>query len=254
MKRFITICQVEFVLFIRDFFGFFFTLVFPTMMLILFGSIYGNNPIYPGAEVGMIDVSVPAYCVMVIGVTGLMSLPLTLAEYKEKKIYKRFDATPVGKKSIMVAQVCINIVMTFAGFLVLLFVGLVVYQVQIRGDFFSILLAMLISVAAMFSIGFFFTAVARDTKITNLLCYLSYFLMIFLSGATMPDMLFPESVRTIANLLPMTYAVDLIQGIFSGYSLTNYITELIVLLCHSVFRHYWGNAISKKRLGMSFLK
>lgn len=116
MKRFITICQVEFVLFIRDFFGFFFTLVFPTMMLVLFGSIYGNNPIYPGAEVGMIDVSVPAYCVMVIGVTGLMSLPLTLAEYKEKKIYKRFDATPVGKKSIMVAQVCINIVMTFAGF------------------------------------------------------------------------------------------------------------------------------------------
>ena len=43
MKRFITICQVEFVLFIRDFFGFFFTLVFPTMMLVLFGSIYGRN-------------------------------------------------------------------------------------------------------------------------------------------------------------------------------------------------------------------
>ena len=95
MEPFLTICQVEFVVFNPDFFGFFFTLVFPTMMLVLFGSIYGNNPIYPGAEVGMIDVSVPAYCVMVIGVTGLMSLPLTLAEYKEKKIYKRFDATPV---------------------------------------------------------------------------------------------------------------------------------------------------------------
>lgn len=247
MKRFITICQVEFVLFIRDFFGFFFTLVFPTMMLVLFGSIYGNNPIYPGAEVGMIDVSVPAYCVMVIGVTGLMSLPLTLAEYKEKKIYKRFDATPVGKKSIMVAQVCINVVMTFVGFLVLLFVGLVVYQVQIRGDFFSILLAMLISVAAMFSIGFFFTAVARDTKITNLLCYLSYFLMIFLSGATMPDMLFPESVRTIANLLPMTYAVDLMQGIFSGYSLTNYITELLVLFGVTLFFTIIGAMLYRKK-------
>lgn len=46
----------------------------------------------------------------------------------------------------------------------------------------------------------------------------------------MPDMLFPESVRTIANLLPMTYAVDLMQGTFSGYPLTNYITELVVLL------------------------
>lgn len=147
----------------------------------------------------------------------------------------------------MVAQVCINIVMTFAGFFVLLFVGLVVYQVQIRGDFFSILLAMLISVAAMFSIGFFFTAVARDTKITNLLCYLSYFLMIFLSGATMPDMLFPESVKTIANLLPMTYAVDLMQGIFSGYSLTNYIAELIVLLGVTLFFTIIGAMLYRKK-------
>lgn len=229
MKRFITICQVELVLFVRDFFGFFFTLVFPAMMLVLFGSIYGNNPIQPGSEAGMIDVSVPAYCVMVAGVTGLMSLPLTLAECKEKKIYKRFDATPVGKRSIMVAQVCINVVMTFVGFFVLLLTGLLVYQVQIRGDILSISAAMIISIAAMFSIGFFFTAAARDAKIANLLCYLAYFVMIFLSGATMPDILFPESVRSVANLLPMTYAVDLMQGIFSGYPLTNYITELAVL-------------------------
>lgn len=175
------------------------------------------------------DVSVPAYCVMVIGVTGLMSFPLTLAEYKEKKIYKRFDATPVGKQSVILAQVSINIVMTFIGFLVLLLVGVTLYHVQIQGHFVSIFVSMVISMTAMFSIGFFFTAVARDVKITNLLCYLSYFIMIFLSGATMPDMLFPESVKRVAAILPMTYAVDLMQGTFNGQPLTNYVTELFIL-------------------------
>lgn len=229
MKRFVTICQTELILFTRDFFSFFFTLVFPTLMLVLFGSIYGNNQTDPGSAVGMIDISVPAYCVMVIGVTGLMSFPLTLAECKEKKIYKRFDATPVGKRSVILAQVIINIVMTFIGFLILLLVGMIVYKVQIQGHILSVFAAMAISISAMFSIGFFFTAIARDTKITNLLCYLSYFIMIFLSGATMPDMLFPESVKVVSSILPMTYAVDLMQGTFSGNSLTSYMTELLVL-------------------------
>lgn len=83
----------------RDCFSCFFALAFPVLMLLLFGGIYGNTPIYDGAEIRMMDISVPAYSAMVIGVTGLMSLPLTLSGYKERKIYKRFNATPVGKKA-----------------------------------------------------------------------------------------------------------------------------------------------------------
>lgn len=229
MKRFFVIFKTEFLMFVRDFFGFFFTFAFPVLMLVIFGGIYGNEELYPGAGVGVMDISVPAYCVMVIGVTGLMAFPLTLAEYKEKKIYKRFDATPAGKRSIITAQVLVNVLMTFVGFAILLTAGVLIYRVKIDGAPVSIILAMLISVISIFSIGFFFTAVARDSKITNLLCYLSYFVMIFLSGATMPKELFPETIKTISSFLPMTYAVDLMQGIFKGNTFTEHITELVVL-------------------------
>lgn len=229
MKRFAVICKMEFLLFSRDFFGFFFTLVFPVMMLLLFGGIYGNEPVYDGADVGMMDISVPAYSVMIMGVTGLMSLPLTLSGYKEKKVYKRFDATPVGKKSIIAAQVFVNLIMTLIGIGVLLIVGILVYHIQIKGDLFSICTGVLFSVAAMFSMGFLFTAIGRDLKSTSLLCYLFYFIMLFLSGATMPDMLFPDTIKKISNLLPMTYAVDLMQGVFSGGDLSLHGTELLIL-------------------------
>lgn len=229
MKGFAVICKMELLLFTRDFFSFFFALVFPVLMLLLFGGIFGNAPIYDGADIGMMDLSVPAYAVMVIGVTGLMSLPLTLAGYQEKKIYKRFDATPAGKKSIMLAQVVVNLIMTLLGILILLIAGKLLYQIQIKGDFCSVCVCIFFSIAAMFSMGFLFTAVGRDSKSTTLLCYLFYFVMLFLSGATMPDMMFPNSIKTFSGLLPMTYAVDFMQGVFAGDSLRLHGKELLVL-------------------------
>lgn len=229
IKQAAIIYKTEFLLFLRDFFGFFFTLVFPAIMLILFGSIYGNAPMYPGSSLGSMDISVPAYAVMVIGVTGLMAFPLTLAECKEKKIYKRFDATPAGKKTIILAQIVVNLVMTFIGIGILLAVGKILYHIQILGTAANIFTGILFSIGCMFSMGFFFTAIGRDAKITSLLCYLFYFIMLFLSGATMPDMLFPDNVKAVSAFLPMTYAVDLMQGVFAGDSLLSHKKELLIL-------------------------
>lgn len=175
MKGFGVLCKMELRLFIRDFFSFFFALVFPVLMLLLFGSIFGNAPIYDGADVRMMDISVPAYCVMVTGVTGLMSLPLTLSGYKEKKIYKRFDATPAGKQSVMLAQVFVNLIMTLIGISILLIVGKLLYRIQIQGTFPCICVGMLFSIAAMFSMGFLFTAVGRDLKAQ--LCSVIFFIL-----------------------------------------------------------------------------
>lgn len=229
MKRFLFTCRIEFLLMIRNFFGFFFGLIFPLMMLVLFGSIFGNNPVSPGSDLRMMDLSIPGYTVMVMGVAGLMSFPLTLAECKEKKIYKRFDATPVGKKHIILAQVTVNLLLTVLGITILLVAGRLLYRLQIQGDVLSVAAAALLSIAAMFAMGFLFTAVGKDAKLTNLLCYLFYFVMLFLSGATVPAMLFPDQVRRLSKLLPMTYAVELMQGVFAGDSLTVHSKELLIL-------------------------
>lgn len=235
MKRFAIICNIQLRLFTRDFFSFFFALVFPVSMLLFFGSFFGNAPIYDGADIRMMDVSVPAYAVMVMGVTGLMSLPLTISSYKEKKIYKRFDATPVGKRSIMFAQAFVNLLMTLIGISILLAAGKLLYQIQIKGSFLSICASMVFSIAAMFSMGFLFTAIGQDLKSKTLLCYLFYFVMLFLSGATMPDTMFPDTIKKFSNFLPMTYAVDLMQGAFAGDSLALHGKELLILGALTVF-------------------
>lgn len=247
MKRFFVICKMILRLFLRDFYSFFFTLAFPVFLLFLFGSIYGNAPIDHETAFGIMDISVPAYSVMVIGVNGLMSLPLTLSGFKEKKIYKRFDATPVGKKQILWAQVCIHVMMTLIGIAILLLLGFLYYHIQIKGSFLSICIGILVSIAALFSIGFLFTAVGHDLKSTSILCYSFYFIMLFLSGATMPDTLFPEPLKTISNLLPMTYAVDLMQGLFLKDTLFQCGMEISVLVILTVISTVIGACLYRKK-------
>ncbi len=69
---------VEFKLFLREPIGAFFKLVFPLMLLVIFGSIFGNKPEAIMGGLGSMDVSTPAYIAMIIGTVGLMSGPISL--------------------------------------------------------------------------------------------------------------------------------------------------------------------------------
>ena len=51
-----------------------------------------------------------------------MSLPLTLSVCKEKIYKKDWIRTPVGKKSIISAQILVNLVMTLIGISILIIV------------------------------------------------------------------------------------------------------------------------------------
>lgn len=229
MKKLKALIHIETLLFMRDFFGFFFTFLFPVLMLIMYGSIYGNVPQTYFGGLGTMDVSVPAYAAMIIGVTGLMAFPLTLSGYKDGGIYKRFDATPAGKGMVILAQVLVNVMMTLSGFALLLICGVLVYNIQIQGSLLVMISALMLSIAAIFSLGFLFTAAAPNARLCSLMCYVSYFLMIFLSGATMPKQMFPETVLTLSQFLPLTYVVDLLQGVFRGASFAELYPSLIVL-------------------------
>ena len=187
MKKWLVLFRTEAVLYCRDVFSAFFTFAFPVLMLVLFGSIYGNAPTAYFDGLGSIDVSVPAYCAMILAVVGIMAFPLTLAQYKERKIYKRFDATPLGKGAVIAVQGAVSFSMAVLGFLLLFAVGFWAYGLRVAGNWALIAALLLLCMASIFALGFFFTAIAPTERICQLLCYIAYFLMLFLSGASFPQ-------------------------------------------------------------------
>jgi len=53
--------------------------------------------------------------------------------------------------------------------------------------------------------------------------------MMFLSGAGIPLEVLPESVRTVSNFLPLTYAVKLLRGLWVGETWWSLRAEVAVL-------------------------
>lgn len=214
MNHFAAVLRTEMRLTMRDFFTVVFALVFPSLMLLIFGNIFGGYPGQTGET--MLDDMTPAYCCMVIGVTGLMGFPLTLVSNLERGVYRRFDASPAGKTLIIWGELAANLILTCIGLIILLLFAWLAFGIVARGSWAAVAGAVLLSAAALFGLGFFLVAAAPSPRAALALCYIVYFVMLFLSGATLPVMLFSESLLIVSDWLPMTYAVRLLQGAFNG--------------------------------------
>lgn len=230
MKRFMKVVLVEWKLNNRNFLNLFFALVFPVMMLMLFGTMYGNEPSEYMGGYGGVDVSVPGYICMIIAVTGLMTLPLTLSQYRERKILKRFMITPIKPVELLCSQLVVNTITTVVGMTLLLVVAKIVFNLNFFGNVIAALVAFIIILLSIFSIGLFIAGVSKNTKAATAISYIIYFPMLFLSGATMPLEAMPESITNLSKLLPLTYGVRLFKGVWLGGSLLDYTSEMLILI------------------------
>ena len=110
-------------LYLREPIALFFTLVYAPMMLVLFGSIYGNEPSEMFGGLGTVDVSVPAYIGLIILTVGLMSIPISTASSRESGVLRRFRVTPLSPAVYLVSDVAVYFLMTLLGVGLLVLVG-----------------------------------------------------------------------------------------------------------------------------------
>jgi len=221
---------VEAKLYLREPVATFFTLAFPLMMLFLFGSIYGNEPTPFFGGRGTVDVSVPAYMAMIIGTVGLLSITINVSTYRERGILRRYRATPLRPAAILAAQVAVNFVMTLLGALLLVVAAKLVYSLRFDGNALSVLGAFTLSTMSFFAAGFLLASLAPTARVANVLGMIIFYPNLFLSGATLPKEIFPDTVRLISRFVPLTYVVELLQGLWFGEPWGEHLTPVVVLV------------------------
>jgi ABC-2 type transport system permease protein len=229
MKSLWKMTWVETKLFLREPVGAFFTLVFPLMMLFLFGSIYGNEPSQYFNGYGTIDISVPAYTAMIIATTGLMGLIITITTYREKGVLRRLRTTPLSPLVVLAAQVIVLFLMTLFGMILLVIAGKVVYNMRFEGNILSVLAGFVLSSLSFFAFGFILAGLMPTARTAQVVGMMLLYPMLFLSGAGFPRELLPETIKNISTFLPLTYVVNLLRGLWIGEAWSQHITEVIVL-------------------------
>jgi len=230
MKSLLKMTWMEYKLFMREPVGAFFTLVFPLMLLFLFGSIYGNEPSQYFNGRGTIDISIPAYTAMIIATSGLMSITITMAAYREKGVLRRLRTTPVSPFSILAAQVIVVFAMTLIGMLLLIIAGKLVYQVKFEGNALSVLGGFVLSILSFFGLGFILAGVMPNARTAQIVGMVFLYPMLFLSGAGFPRELLPAAIHKVSAFLPLTYVVNLLRGLWIGEAWRAHLLDAGVLI------------------------
>ena len=228
MQALIKMTWVELKLKLREPVGTFFTLVFPLLLLFLFGSIYGNDPSPFLDGRGNVDNSVPGYIAMIIGTTGMIGLPIALSVYREQGILRRFRAAPITPALILGSQVVVNLIISLIGMAFLIIAGIFVYGLALPEAPVGAFLAVVISGLSFLSIGFVLASLAPTATAAQAVGMALFFPMIFLSGAALPRQMLPDKLVEFSQFLPLTHVVNLLQDLWYGNGWNG--TALLVLL------------------------
>ena len=132
---------------------------------------------------------------MIIGITGLMSITITMATYRENGILRRLRTTPVSPLVVMAAQVIVVFAMTGLGMLLLVVAGKLVYHVRFEGNVFSMLGGFVLSSLSFFGIGFILAGTMPTARTAQIVAMVLLYPMLILSGAFCPLKMMPAAVQ-----------------------------------------------------------
>ncbi len=244
MKPFLKLTYSELKLQMREPIGLFFTLIFPIMLLALFGTVFGNEAETRLGGYGQVDLSVPGYIGMIIGTIGMLAIPISMATYRENGILRRLRATPVRSQAILWSQVAAQTVITILGVILLLTTAFLFFDLRLPSGDVSVVPAILLGAFSFFAIGFVLAGLMPTPRTAQAVGMALFYPMLFLSGAAMPRFLFPEGLQNIAQYLPLTQVVIMIEDLwFTGtWNMTAvlYVTAVLIIgLIISRFTFRW---------------
>lgn len=215
MQALLRLAHTELKLYLREPAAVFFTLAFPVLVVLLFGSIFGGYPI-PGTPMKTIDLYTPAYTGLVIGTVGLIGLPSTLAFYRERGVLRRLRATPLGPARILAAHVLVNLVMTLAGIALLVATAAIFLDLRMPHAPGLVLVALALSSLSFLAVGFALASLLPSVRVAQAVGQALFFPMFFLSGVALPVEQMPAWLQSVSDYVPLTYAVRLVQEVWIG--------------------------------------
>ena len=182
-------------------------------------------------NLSFIDFFVPGILAMSIMNSGVIGLSTAFTSFREKGILRRIKVTPFALWKFILARIVASMVVILATCAILIGVGMLVWGLNVRGNWLLIVLTILIGSLAFLAIGYAISSFARNTESAASYSNLVTFPMLFLSGVFFPIGSMPGWLQPIIKLLPLRYLVDALRDpMMYGRGIASTWTDLLVLL------------------------
>lgn len=215
MKGFMTLLKTEGKLSLRCPDSLIFGVGMPVGVLFLISIIAGNQNI-AGEQYTFLQGAFASLVTVGICATAFMGLPITFANYRDKKILKHFFVTPVSPMMMLIVQMILGAMIASLSAIVISICSVFIFNYQMNGNLLLFIGAYFLVMFSMYSIGMIIASLCPSVKVANVVCTFVYFPMLFLSGATIPFEIFPVFIQKLANILPLTHGIQLLKNISIG--------------------------------------
>ncbi|MCL0034830.1 ABC transporter permease [Dehalococcoidia bacterium] len=228
LRQFMKLTSTELKLFRREPEALFFTFILPVFFLFLTMEVFipGEAP-----KAIVINYVAPSLMVLIIAGTTIYSVPQTIVHYRKIKFLKRLKGSPVTPVTILGSLALSDFIVTVLGIALLAVTAVLVYDASLAGSLLSFLAGFVLAFLSLAAIFLFIPAVARSPRAASAIGMFIYFPVMFFSGVFIPlDMLPDWIARYISPYLPVTHAVELMQGLWQGIPLLDLTREVLILL------------------------
>jgi ABC-2 type transport system permease protein len=208
---------IEIKIFLREPLGAFGTIGFPVLVFLILGRAVGRG-LAPSsfAATGFIRVGLPVLASILIAISSVLSLVTIISIYREGGILKRLRATPLRPQTILTAHVIVKLLLTAATLALMVLAGKRYYPVGVHVALFSFTMALLISTCSILSIGFLIASIVPTARFAQPIGAVILYPMIAVSGLFVPLESLPPALHAMARVVPLTYTVSLLEGIWKG--------------------------------------
>ncbi len=221
---------LEIKIFMREPMGAFGAIVIPVLAFLVVGRIVGGRLDPPTlAANSFIRVGLPVLASLLIAINAVISLVTIISIYREGGILKRLRATPLRPQTILTAQVIVKLILTAATLALMVLAGKRYYPVGVHAPLFSFTIALLISTWSILSIGFLIASIVPTARFAQLIGGFIMYPMVGFSGLFVPVEALPPVLQAVARVLPLTYAVALLQGIWNGDTWSAHVGDVAAL-------------------------
>ena len=208
---------IEIKIFLREPLGAIGTIVIPVGVFLIAGRMVGRGlPPTALAASSFVTVGLPVLASVLIAVGAVLSLVTIISIYREGGILKRLRATPLRPHTILTAHVIVKLLLTAATLLLMVLAGKRYYPVGIHVPLLGFTLALLISTCSVLSIGFLIASIVPTARFAQPIGAVIMYPMIAVSGLFAPVASLPPALQVVAKVVPLTYTVSLLEGIWKG--------------------------------------
>ena len=207
----------ELKLFMREPMLLFWGLLFPVGLLVVLGVAGSSKPQHSLGGVKLIVAYTPVVMVFTLTILALSALPAALASYRDKGYLRRLSTTPIGAVRLLAAQVIINFALAASVVILIALVSHFAFSVALPRELGGFVLAIVLTMGAMLSLGTLIAAVAPSQRIAAAAGSLLFFPLMFFAGLWVPQAEMGAGLRDVSHYTPLGAAVPAVQNAIAGH-------------------------------------